>query len=195
MIEVEIARLLPKFILQDQNGIAMAKAIETGLQIFCQTIQTGISTILDIDSMPEWRLDEMAWELNCLYDYNADVSSKRAWINNAISNETQYGTKEAVLNYLKSAFPYVVLEESWEYGGDPFHFRVSVDETLTAERKQWAEESIEKVKNVRSVLDDVMLHISATIAVEPSTDYNVIHYYFPGDEIFAGQIPQDAYPV
>ena len=78
MIDFTIHQLFPDFILADKNGYAMAKAIERALQIMCSTIQTGVDNLQDIDKMPEWRLDEMAWELGCLYDHNANIETKIA---------------------------------------------------------------------------------------------------------------------
>ena len=69
-MDVNITRLFPSFLLDDRNGYAMAKAIERMLNILLETIQTGLSCVKNIDSMPEWRLDELAWEQGCLYDYS-----------------------------------------------------------------------------------------------------------------------------
>ena len=77
MIDFSIMQLFPDFLLADKNGFAMAKAIEKALQIMCDTVQTGVDTVQNVDKMPEWRLDEMAWELGCLYDYNASIDAKR----------------------------------------------------------------------------------------------------------------------
>lgn len=80
MMEIVMERLFPKYLLNDKNGYALAKAIIKGMEIFIQTVQSGIDTVLDVDKMPEWRLDELAREYNCLYDYNEDIETKRRWI-------------------------------------------------------------------------------------------------------------------
>ena len=66
MIDFSITHLFPEFLLADKNGFAMARAIEKALQIMCDTIQTGVDNVQDVEKMPEGRLDEMAWELGCL---------------------------------------------------------------------------------------------------------------------------------
>ena len=87
MIEkVNIFQIFPRFILEDTDGFAMCKALEAGLNYFLDKCNEGLKLVLDVDSMPEWRLDEMAWELNCLYDFQADVDIKREWIRNAYKN-------------------------------------------------------------------------------------------------------------
>ena len=94
MIEFDISSLIPKFIMQDKNGFALAKAIERGVQMFNEIIQDSIDCILDVDKMPEWRLDELAQEYNILYDYTADVETKRKWIAKAGWYASMYGTTE-----------------------------------------------------------------------------------------------------
>ena len=114
MLTFDIAHLFPRFLLNDKNGYAMAKAIERAMQIFCEKLQTGVDTVLDIEKMPEWRLDEMAWEMACLYDYEADVESKRAWIRDAVPIFASFGTVEALYNVLAGYFDAVEVEENWQ---------------------------------------------------------------------------------
>lgn len=188
MIEIDMRHLVPDFILADKNGAAMAKAMEAAFSVFAETIQDGIDTALNIDLMPEWRLDEMAWELNCLYDYTATVDEKRAWIKSAASNYEKYGTPSAIISYLSGVFGYVTVEENWKYGGQPYHFRVNVNDDLTPEKEAWARRAIQKVKNVRSVLDGVALNLSATVGITPETSYTAFNYIYPGSSLYCGQI-------
>ena len=148
---------VPKFILNDQNGYALAKAIEVALQSMNNTVETGVKLITDVDTMPEWRLDELAWEYNILYDYTQDVETKREWIKNARSLYSIYGTAKIIKTYLEAVFGEntVAVEEWNQYGGDPYHFRVVVNAEDTTANRDWAENAIAKVKNVRSILDTI----------------------------------------
>ena len=120
MMELSIENLFPQFLLNDKNGYALAKAIEKALEIVCEKAQTGVNTVLDVEAMPEWRLDEMAWELGCLYDYTATLDQKRKWIRESTPLYAAYGTVQAIYNYLQGMFNETTVEECWEYGGDPF---------------------------------------------------------------------------
>ena len=153
MIPFDIAQMTPQFLMNDKNGYALAKAIEAGMKYFLDRLQAGIACVKDVESMPEWRLDEMAWELGCLYDYNADMESKRRWIREATPHFAAYGTPKAIYNYLDGLFDDVLLEESWLYGGETFHFRVIASGEWTKEKEKWALGAIGQAKNVRSVLD------------------------------------------
>ena len=153
MIEFSIHQLFPEFILADKNGYAMAKAIEMGMNILCAAVQDGMQTARDVDTMPEWQLDEMAWAYNIPYDYDADISIKRSWIRNAGAMSALYGTPEGITQYMAGYFSDAVLEESNDYGGEPFHFRMIFPGSWTTENVAWSHKAIHAVKNVRSVLD------------------------------------------
>ena len=101
MIDVLINRLFPRYLFQDKNGYALIKALEAGLEMFLSTAQTGLNTLQDPDEMPEWRLDEAAWEYNIPYDYAADVETKRNWIRNAILFYSSHGTPEGMRRFLE----------------------------------------------------------------------------------------------
>lgn len=156
MFEFNINKWVPKFILQDKNGYALAKAIEAGLQKMNDTIGTGVDLISEYDTMPEWRLDELAWEYNIFYDFSIDIDTKRRWIRDAVQSYSIYGTAEIIKRYLTAIFYSATVEENWEYEGDPYHFRIIItgqDNTGSAEIVQ---KTVEKIKNTRSVLDGII---------------------------------------
>lgn len=155
MFKFEIAKNLPKFIMNDKNGYACAMAIQAGIQALNDGIEDGVKCITDVASMPEWRLDELAEEYGIIYDYNADIDVKRGWIRDAVSIYSRMGTPAIIVKYLKAAYDSVVLEEWWEYGGDPYHFRITVDGEWSAENEAWVQMVIGQAKNERSVLDNV----------------------------------------
>lgn len=165
MIDFSIHQLFPDFILADKNGYAIAKAIEKALQIMCETVQTGKDVLKDVDKMPEWRLDEMAWETNCLYDYNSNIESKRYWIENAKRFDQRLGTAAAIKEYLEGSFSNVQIEEWWQYGGSPYHFRVSCSGDMTSAVETWARRAIARAQNVRSVLDGLTIYRENSIVL------------------------------
>lgn len=166
MIEVDISQLVPGFLLEDRQGRAMAKAMETGLRRCYEIIRQGMEIVLDIEQMPMWRLDEMAWELGCLYSYEeTDIEKKRGWVRRAQELYGKYGTAEAIYQYLADYFPKAFVEENWEYGGEPYHFRVTLEGGLDEKREKWARNTIEQVKNLRSVLEGFAVGCDTGIVV------------------------------
>ena len=191
MFTFKVAQWVPKFLLNDKNGYAMAKAIEAAVQKMNDVVLQGVKCISDYDTMPEWRLDELAWETNCLYDYNASIETKRNWIKNAIPYYRLFGTPQAVYKYLVGYFDGIVLEENWQYGASPFHFRVTVEGEWTPENEAWARKAIAESKNVRSVLDSLRIGCQCNIGI--MTEGAVLArftYPLTGAENWAGRWPQ-----
>ena len=52
-ITFDIERLVPKYIMQDRNGRALAKAIEAGMKYVAKKAEDGLDIITDPDKMPE----------------------------------------------------------------------------------------------------------------------------------------------
>ena len=190
-ITFDIKRLVPKYIYNDKNGYALSKAIERAFQYVADRVEEGLVILQDPDKMPEWRLDELAEDYNILYDYNADIEVKRNWIKNAIPYYRIYGTPEAIVQYLTGYFNEVELEEWFEYGADPFLFRLIVDGTWTPENEAWARKAIERAKNVRSVLDSLRIGSRCNIGIMAEGAV-LARFAYPltGAENWAGRWPQ-----
>lgn len=155
MFEFNVVHYVPKFILRDKNGYALAKAIEAGIQMMNDIIETGVAYVNDVDEMPEWRLDELGWEYGILYDSTQDVEVKRQWVAKALELYKEYGTKNALVEYLTAVFDTVKLEEASAYGGSPYHFRLKVDGNYSVSNRDLIYKAIETVGNVRSVCDGI----------------------------------------
>jgi len=192
MFTFDVTRNVPRFLLQDKNGYAVAKAIEAGIQTMNDTVNQGVHCIYDYDTMPEWRLDELAWETNCLYDYNADIATKRQWIKNAIPLYRLFGTPQAVYQYIASYFGGMDLEENWQYNGSAYHFRVTVEGEWTPENEAWARKAIAAAKNVRSVLDSLRIGAKCHIGIVAEGKV-LARFTYPltGAENWAGRWPQE----
>lgn len=158
MITFDIADIFPGFILNDREGYAMAKALEAGIKYFLEKAQDALDTLQDIDKMPEWRLDELAWEYNCLYDYNADVDAKRGWIRNAMNYYRKHGTPEGIRQYLAAYFGESEIIEWFEGNLDPCKFDVAVTGQRSDENEAWIKAAVEKAKNVRSILRNIIFN-------------------------------------
>lgn len=152
-----IEEFVPRFLIQDRDGYALAKAMEGILKLGMTWIQAGVEMIDDVDKMPEWRLDERAWELNALwYDYKADVETKRAVIRGAQAYFNRLGTPYAVERAINDVYGAGRIEEWFEYQGDPFHFRVyTSNASALEENREKFLKLLEVVKNTRSTLDNI----------------------------------------
>lgn len=183
---IDIARLVPRFLMNDQDGRAMAKAIEAGLKYFTARVEQGIACVTDVSQMPEWRLDEMAWELGCLYDYSATLDDKRAWIQNAHELSKHAGTPAGLRAYLTAKLSDAVFYESWQYGGQPYHYMLALTGEWSEETQAWAQAAVQKAQNVRSVLD--------VMGVASMEDIYVIHESSEALPIYSEHAASDLHP-
>lgn len=191
MSNIQIGNLIPAFIMADRNGYALAKGMEKLLQIMDDKVHEALEAFSNPDAMPEWRLDELAWETNCLYDYTAPVEVKRRWIRDALPLTAALGTPQAIYNYLNGYFDSVELEENWQYGGEPFHFRVTVSGEWNETNEAWMLRAIESAKNVRSVLDSAAAGSSIAIGVKAECEAIRFVYAMSGDAE-CGTLPDEA---
>ena len=158
MFEFKAKDFVPKFILADKNGAALAAAIQAGMNYMNEKIADAVDVLLDVDTMPVWRLNELAWEYDLqLYPL---VPNKRALIKNANRDSKIFGTRE----YLKNALEYgfgegstVNILEWHEYEGEPYNFKVEI--TLPAASQDVPDETdiVALSKNARSYCEEITL--------------------------------------
>lgn len=164
MLSFDIERLLPAFLIHDRNGYAMAKAIEAGLKYLCERTSYGTDIIGNIADMPEWRLDEYAWEMGAVwYDSTASVDEKREQAHMLDEVYRKIGTKKALLDAVSSLFGSGSIVDEWfDYGGEPYHYKIRVtnDEATTSRREECVR-LINIVTGVRCVLDSLQYYGSS----------------------------------
>lgn len=150
---------IPQVILNDRNGRAMAAAVNAMAEYFLQRVQGGLSELMDVDSMSENRLDDLAWEYDLpWYDYHAAVESKRRTIKSMRSTLMTMGTPKAVADVISAMLGSKARLSEWqEYGADAYHFRVVSSSTILpqAEREKLYS-AIAAIQNVRSIMDEIL---------------------------------------
>ena len=155
MTGFDITTMLPKFLTKDRNGYALAKALQAGMDDFIAAVELGKRLIDDADAMPEWRLDELAWEYNIPYSYTASLEAKRGWVRDAYDLSRLYGTAEGIARYIGAYFDGAEGTEAAAYGGQPYHYKVTLTGVNHVGDTEWAQQAAQTVQNVRSVLDEM----------------------------------------
>lgn len=158
MITYDIKSLVPLFIRNDHNGNALMKAIDRAMSIFCDKCREGVECFNDIDKMPEWRLNEYAWEMGAVwYDSTAPIERKRDQAKAINDVYRKIGTKFSVEEAVSAVFgDGNVVKEWFEYGGVPYHYYILItSEDAAVEKRPELLRIIDLVSNERSVLENV----------------------------------------
>lgn len=156
LYDTDFTRLLPEPLKNDEAMLALGHAIaeELGKNIlFAQ--RTVIFPM--IEQLSEELLDILAYDFKVdWYDYEGSLEEKRKTISECIFIHRYKGTKFAVETALNSIYSQVKISEWFEYGGEPFHFNITINDSTKDEAKRTRIlEKVQYYKNLRSVLDSV----------------------------------------
>jgi len=152
----QLTDILPPNFKNDHKVIALSHAIQKLTQhLLDQIRKTAIYAT--IDEQPDEVIDLMAAELrtNHYYDQRLDIQTKRELVKNALSWHTYAGTPAAIEEMLSTVFGEGTIEEWFEYGGEPYNFKVHINGILRPGMFDDFEQLIKKVKNTRSRVEDV----------------------------------------
>ena len=153
---------LPPALKNDPDMMALAQTISAQLQATAAEIRKNI-IYARIDELDEATLDVLAYDLHVdWYDYSYPIEVKRRTIRDSIQVHRRLGTKYAVEKALGAVYPGTKVEEWFEYGGDPYKFRVVIGATeagITAERQAAVLDRVRFYKNLRSHLEAISYQI------------------------------------
>ena len=111
------------------------------------------------------------------YDYDMPLKVKREVVKNSVRVHKRMGTKYAVETALGSVWPESEVEEWFEYGGEPHHFRIVCDVTesyITVSFKRLVQ-AVYMYKRLSSHLESVVYQARITCIIQTHTDYFVYH--------------------
>ena len=163
---VSLLDILPPNFLADKQIDAAARALDTELQKV--TAATKEALLLPrLDELPEAVIDLLAWQWHVdFYEpIGMDIETKRRLIKNSIAWHRIKGTPAAVEQVVSTVFDTSHVQEWFEYGGKPYHFKVVTEDVTTdkdvLERMRCA---INTAKNARSWLETIefILHLQDT---------------------------------
>lgn len=121
---VNFADYLPAALKHDPKMRAIAEAVtEKAL-----TVSGEIENVLiysRIDELPEELIDILAYDMHVdWYDYSFPLKVKRDILKSSVKVHKRMGTKYAVETAIQAIYPESRIEEWFDYGGKPFHFKV-----------------------------------------------------------------------
>lgn len=159
--DVEMRRILPSVIRNDPYHVAMSEVVDdVAKDVWAKS---RLLTVWDhLGELPESYLDRLAEALHIeWYDSGADIEVKRDVILHSDLVHAKKGTVAAVESVITSYFGDGRLMEWFEYGGDPFHFKVfTTNPTLVAQNQVLCEMLIDAVKRHSTKLDSIIIGLT-----------------------------------
>lgn len=164
----DIFKTLPPALKKDAGFAALGEVIAEQLAKN-RTLSDKAIIYPAIEKLSEEALDALAYDFNVSwYDYEGTLSEKRKTILECMNVHQYKGTKYAVETALRSVYDTVRVTEWFEYGGEPYHFKVIIyDSSNDKEKRARIMAKVQYYKNLRSVLEETVFEIgiSSDIAV------------------------------
>ena len=159
IFSVLMDQTVPPALRHDQRIVALARAVAEQLQNNAALIRQHAGLFYQIDELCETVLDMLAGDLHVdWYDYTDDLETKRNVIKNSVYVHRHLGTPAAIKRVLEDCFGDGMVEEWFDYGGEPYHFRVRSDsvEAVYANLDRFLE-LVDKVKRLGATLESVQV--------------------------------------
>lgn len=163
---VDILKLQTGAMQNDRTTQALCAALTPHLRNVAQAIRQCL-LLARVNELPENILDQLAHELHVdWYDATASVEVKRELIKNSGKVHQSLGTQYAVEQVVQDYFGEGYVEEWFEYGGEPFHFRVvTSNPSVTQAEADRFSKAVEKVKRGSARLESVFISMAAEFPI------------------------------
>lgn len=165
---VSVLDLLPPNLKTDPDMIAASKAVDTEFTLVVNEVKNCI-ILPRIDELESNLVDLLAWELHVdFYDSALPLETRRALVKNSAQLHRIKGTPAAVEMAASTVFGQCSLDEWFNYGGNPYYFKVNVDASQQgASQSDLAklENLINQYKNTRSWLEIINIFLTSNSAV------------------------------
>ena len=176
--EENLLRLLPEVLRNNEGMAALAASAARAMARRKEEIRC-LSIYPRIDELPENLLDILAYDFKVdWYDYNYSLETKRAIIKGSFFVHRKMGTKRSVETALSAIYPGTYVEEWFEYGGDPYYFRVILD--VTSPREDIDNEklirALDLYKPLRAHLDGTAVIYRSRVELIVSTAWGYVLY-------------------
>ncbi|MBO8136811.1 MAG: phage tail protein I [Desulfotomaculum sp.] len=175
---ISLLDILPESLIKDPDVKALAQAIDPELQAISSVIVECI-LLTRIDELPEEVVDVLALQFHVdFYEPDLPLKQKRELVKNSISWHKRKGTPSAVEELVTAIFGDGEVQEWFEYGGQPYHFKVLTNNSAaTTTDVQRFERAVESVKNARSILEAVEITVTDEMELYLGGVVHVGEYY------------------
>ncbi len=150
--------IAPPALRHDKSIMALAEADAEALAARLTEIDR-VRILSNIDGLEEAVLDILAQDFKVdWWDPEYSIEEKRRTLKGNWKVHKTLGTKAAVREALSAIYPNTEVSEWFEYGGEPYHFKILVNavyEQIDPEKHKRVLERVRFYKNLRSHMDGV----------------------------------------
>ena len=174
--KVPLDQTAPPILEKDAKIAALVKALAKLLQDHAELIYGAVGIYYRIGELDEAMLDILATDLHAdWYDYDGSLAEKRKLIANDVMIHRGMGTVDMLRRVLESIHGDSAIEEWFEYGGEPYYFRVAIDVTDPEEEIDHGRiiNAIKVYKPVRAHLEEenIAYRCVDTMQLSETSDY------------------------
>ena len=196
---ITFLELLPDSIKNDATIQAAAAALDAEL-IKTESAINNVVIIPRISEQPLEVVDTLAKMFHVdFYEPWLTLEQRRGIVKNSLLWHTQKGTPSAIEGLVYAIFSEAMVTEWYEYGGNPYWFRVTIDsdkeETPTDEVLNELYRAIHVMKNTRSWMELIWLlrqhdlNMYHAMGVQYKTEAFIDSDYFNGQDVVVDKAP------
>lgn len=159
---------LPKALREDPSMVALADAIAGVLEARREEIDR-LRIYPEIGRLDEQLLDILAHDFKVdWWDADYSLEEKRRTLADSWRVHKMLGTKAAVVMAISAIYPHTRVLEWFEYGGEPYHFRLDINitnDSIDSVKQRRVLERLNFYKSLRSHNDGVTYFVEAQPAI------------------------------
>ncbi len=165
--DTQIKNTLPESIKFDQTVNDICDSIQAKFDgVYQDTFL--VLLLANLDNLSEALVDELAWQFHVdFYRDNYPIENKRKLVRTAIERHRIKGTPAVVEEVVRTCYQNAVVEEWFEWDGDPYYFRVLLRAEDPAPPLNLTEviALINTYKSYRSWLEGIYYHIPHDLVI------------------------------
>lgn len=155
----EVYNLLPENLKKYQNLSNISKALSQEIDKGVTKKIEELEIYIKMEKLNDIVLDQLAWQWNVeFYSSELPKSKKIDMIKNSYFHHITKGTAGALESALKAIVNNLEVQEWYEYGGNPYMFKLVVEGSMLTEQEiTTVYKLVEIYKNIRSHLDGFVI--------------------------------------